>query len=139
MSENEILKAAGNTPLKRLLLTHPHVDHVGSVDALVGRVPGLILGASERTIPVLRTPPDLSLRPGEVGAIRGNSPGIQSPVSLVIEEGDSIRSLLAISTPGHIHGHLAFSTSATALSTRATNSSVSRISALLDGRHGGSP
>jgi glyoxylase-like metal-dependent hydrolase (beta-lactamase superfamily II) len=107
-SEEDILRAAGNTPIKRVLLTHPHIDHVGAVDALVARVPGLILGASERTIPLLRTPPDLSLRFGEVGEIRGKSPGIQSPVSLVIEEGDRIGSLLAISTPGHIHGHLAY-------------------------------
>jgi glyoxylase-like metal-dependent hydrolase (beta-lactamase superfamily II) len=57
---------------------------------------------------MLRTPPDLSLRPGEVGAIRGNPPGIQTPVSLLIQEGDRIGSLLAINTPGHIHAHLAF-------------------------------
>jgi len=107
-SEDAILKAAAGTPIRRILLTHPHVDHVGSVDALAAKIPGLILGASERTIPMLQTPPDLSLRPGEVGDIRGSSPGIHTPVSLIIAEGDRIGSLLAISTPGHIHGHLAF-------------------------------
>lgn len=107
-SENAILEAAGKTPIKRLLLTHPHVDHVGAVDALVARIPRLILGASERTVPLLKTPPDLSLRPGEVGDIRGKTPGIQTAVSLLVEEGQRIGSLLAISTPGHIHGHLAY-------------------------------
>ena len=107
-SEDSILEAAGKIPIKRILLTHPHVDHVGAVDALVARIPGLVLGASKRTIPILRTPPDLSLLPDEVGEIRGKPPGIQSAVTLVIEEGDRIGSLLAIGTPGHIHGHLAY-------------------------------
>ena len=107
-SEEAILRAAAGAPIRRILLTHPHIDHVGAVDALAARIPDLLLGASERTIPMLCTPPDLSLRPSEVGTIRGKSPGIHTAVSLVLKEGDRIGSLLAISTPGHIHGHLAF-------------------------------
>ena len=39
-SEDEILAAAaaGGAAIKRILLTHAHVDHVGSVDGLVGKV-----------------------------------------------------------------------------------------------------
>jgi len=107
-SEDDILEAAGSTPIRRIILTHPHVDHVGSVDALAAKVPGILLGASERTIPMLRRPPDLSLRDGEAGEVRGRSPGIRTSVSLTITPGDRIGSLLAISTPGHIHGHLAY-------------------------------
>jgi glyoxylase-like metal-dependent hydrolase (beta-lactamase superfamily II) len=107
-SEGVILKAAGNIPIKRLLLTHAHMDHVGSADALVACIPGMILGASGRSIPILKKPPDLSLFPGETGPIRGYPPGIRSQVSLVIKEGDRIGSLLAIDTPGHIHGQVAF-------------------------------
>jgi glyoxylase-like metal-dependent hydrolase (beta-lactamase superfamily II) len=107
-SEEDILKAAGDLPIKRILLTHPHVDHVGSVDALMAKVTGPRLLSSERSISILQIPPDLSLRPGEVGPIRGGTPGIASKVTQTVAEGDHVGSLLVIDTPGHIHGHQAF-------------------------------
>jgi len=107
-SEEDILKAAGDLPIKHILLTHPHVDHVGSIDALMAKVTSLKLLSSERSIPILQIPPDLSLRSGEVGPIRGGTPGIASKVTQTVAEGDHVGSLLVIDTPGHIHGHQAF-------------------------------
>jgi glyoxylase-like metal-dependent hydrolase (beta-lactamase superfamily II) len=107
-SEEDILKAARDLPIKHILLTHPHVDHVGSIDALMAKVTGLKLLSSERSIPILQIPPDLSLRLGEVGPIRGGTPGIASKVTQTVAEGDHVGPLLVIDTPGHIHGHQAF-------------------------------
>src|SRR5271156_3243287 len=107
-SEEDILKAAGDLPIKHILLTHSHVDHVGSIDALIAKVTGLKLLSSERSIPILHIPPDLSLRSGEVGPIRGGTPGIASKVTQTVAEGDQVGSLLVVDSPGHIHGHQAF-------------------------------
>ena len=52
-------------PIRRILLTHAHVDHVGSVDELAEQLPGLVVAASERSLPLLERPAKKSLRPGE--------------------------------------------------------------------------
>lgn len=89
-SDADILEAAGDVPIRRILLTHPHVDHVGSVDALMTKIADIKLLSSERSIPILQIPPDLSLRPGEVGPIRGGTPGIRSKVTETVAEGDRV-------------------------------------------------
>jgi glyoxylase-like metal-dependent hydrolase (beta-lactamase superfamily II) len=113
--EDAILAAASAAGLsvRRILLTHAHVDHVGAVDALMSRLPNVELAASERSLPLLRQPPDKTLLPDEPHGpgndkIKGGLPGIRSIPTHLVAAGELYGSLRAIATPGHIPGHLSF-------------------------------
>jgi glyoxylase-like metal-dependent hydrolase (beta-lactamase superfamily II) len=116
---DDIVSAARTlgAPIRRIVLTHAHVDHVGSVDALIELLapatgpanPPLEFAASARSLPLLQQPPNLATLPGEpTGKIKGGLPGIKSIPTHHLAEGDVYGSLLTIETPGHIPGHLSF-------------------------------
>ena len=62
---NDILASARSFggQISRILLTHAHGDHMGSLDALHDLCGGVEVAISEREAPLLHN--DLSLRPGE--------------------------------------------------------------------------
>src|SRR3984893_11195631 len=104
-----IMQAAAKLglPIVRILLTHAHVDHVGSLDALHAALPTAQVAISERDARFLTG--DKSLEPSEPQVpLRGGYPVCTTKPTLLLHEGDRIGSLEVLATPGHTPGHLAF-------------------------------
>ena len=104
-----IMQEAGKLgmPIVRMVLTHAHVDHVGSLDALHDALPDVQVAISERDARFLTG--DKSLDPSEPQIpLRGGYPIVSTKPTLLLHEGDRIGSLEVIATPGHTPGHIAF-------------------------------
>lgn len=94
-------------PIARIVLTHAHVDHVGSLDELHDALPNVPVAISARDARFLSG--DKSLDPSEPQVpLRGGYPVCKTKPTLLLHEGDRIGSLEVIATPGHTPGHLAF-------------------------------
>lgn len=108
-SEQAILKAAREygAPIRRILLTHAHVDHVGSLDALRALLPDVDVAISARDARFMAG--DLSLDAREPQTpLRGGFPLCITRPTYLLEAGDRIGSLEVIASPGHTPGHVAF-------------------------------
>ncbi|MFC5531975.1 MBL fold metallo-hydrolase [Cohnella yongneupensis] len=95
-------------PLNRIVLTHAHADHIGAVPALKIKYPNARIGISRRDAALLNG--DKSLLPGEPqSAVRGGVPK-KAPFSpdFLFDDNDRIGSLVAVASPGHTPGHMAF-------------------------------
>src|SRR5215469_3801118 len=94
-------------PIVRILLTHAHIDHVGSLDALHDALPNAQVAISERDARFLSG--DNSLDPSEPqDKLRGGYTACKTKPTLLLHEGDRVGSLEVIATPGHTPGHIAF-------------------------------
>ena len=104
-----IMQEAGKLglPIVRILLTHAHVDHVGSLDALHTALPDAPVAISERDARFLSGDKTLDSSEPQV-PLRGGYPVCSTKPTRLLHEGDRIGSLEVIATPGHTPGHLAF-------------------------------
>lgn len=93
-------------PITKVILTHAHSDHVGSLDALKAALPELCVYISKRDARLLAG--DTTLLPTESHhPIRGGVPkGIQTKPDVLLVEGDRIGSLEVVSSPGHTPGSI---------------------------------
>ncbi len=93
-------------PIVRIVLTHAHIDHVGSLDALHVALPHVPVAISEREARLLSG--DLSLDPSEPQDKKPGAYPCKTNPTLLLHEGDRIGSLEVVATPGHSPGHVAF-------------------------------
>ena len=101
----EAAKSLG-APICRIVLTHAHIDHVGSLDALAREYPRIEFAVGQRESRLLRK--DFSLDAGESGKKLLGFPGVELPPTILLNDGDRIGSLQAIFSPGHTPGHMAY-------------------------------
>ena len=98
-------------PITRVVLTHAHHDHAGSLEALRRLLPDAELGVGEREAPLLAG--DRSAPDGEpAGRLRGYlyEKAAVRPDRL-LRGGDRVGPLEVLDAPGHTPGHLAFADS----------------------------
>jgi glyoxylase-like metal-dependent hydrolase (beta-lactamase superfamily II) len=95
-------------PITTIILTHAHADHVGALDGLKDALPDAEVCISSRDAKLLTG--DTSLLPHEPQTpVRGSVPkGIRTKPDRLLKDGDQIGSLVAIASPGHTPGHMAF-------------------------------
>ncbi|QNK56212.1 MBL fold metallo-hydrolase [Paenibacillus sp. PAMC21692] len=95
-------------PIKRIVLTHAHDDHVGALDAIKASNGTIDVYISERDSRLLAG--DRSLAAGEPQTpIRGGVPkAVKTRPDVLLQDGDKIGSLLAIAAGGHTPGSMAF-------------------------------
>jgi glyoxylase-like metal-dependent hydrolase (beta-lactamase superfamily II) len=108
-SEKAILAAAERLgrPIVRIVLTHAHQDHIGSLDALHAALPDAEVLISARDARLLAK--DMTLDPGEEqGKLRGSYSGAATRPTRTIAPGEHVGSLEVIAAPGHTPGQLAF-------------------------------
>lgn len=108
-SADGIIKAAEQlgAPIRRIALTHAHIDHVGSLDALHQRLPDAEVSIGERESRLLKG--DKTLEANEQHSpLRGSYLVCTTMPDQLLRPGDKVGSLEVIATPGHTPGHIAF-------------------------------
>lgn len=94
-------------PIVRLLLTHAHVDHVGSLDELHDLLPEAEVLITSREARFLAG--DMGLDVAEpVDKLRGGWPTVTTRPTRTLADGDRVGSLAVIASPGHTPGHASF-------------------------------
>jgi len=95
-------------PITRIVLTHAHGDHIGSLDSLKEMLPNVKVYISVRDARILAGDHSID-KDEEPFLLKGGLPkNIKTKPDVLIKEGDQIGSLTAIHLPGHTPGSFGF-------------------------------
>jgi glyoxylase-like metal-dependent hydrolase (beta-lactamase superfamily II) len=105
-SAKGILAAADalGAPIVRIVLTHTHQDHAGSLDKLVAAIPGVEVSIGSREARLLAG--DRTMDPGEP-PLKGSFVHAQTVPQVLLAPGDRVGSLEVFAAPGHTPGQIA--------------------------------
>ncbi|MGH2907450.1 MAG: MBL fold metallo-hydrolase [Solirubrobacterales bacterium] len=107
-SAKRIVRAAGviGKPITRIILTHGHADHVGSLDALAEAVPDAEIFITARDARFVAG--DKSLDDDEQPQkLAGSWKQCDAKPDRLVNDGELIGSLQVVFAPGHTPGHIA--------------------------------
>lgn len=107
-SAKPILAAASElgAQIVRIVLTHAHGDHIGSLDRLVASLPDAEVLISTREARLLRKDKTMDQQEPQ-DRPRGGYPGAETEPTRHVEPGGTIGSLEVLAAPGHTPGQIA--------------------------------